>query len=213
MKSLTIGTRGVRYAAVIALSLLAGSTATVIAQPKPGNPPSAAQAATKVLVIDRNVLLRASKAGQSIVSQITDYRNKAESEFRAEGTALQKEGQALQQQIAILAPDVKAKKVRDFQNKQAAFQRKLEQRQSLIQGGLYQAQQQVEGALKPILQGIMQERGANLLLDRSAVVLVPNALDVTAVAVQRLDQKLPTVKVQLVPLPPGLQQQMAQQGR
>src|SRR5262249_22106984 len=131
----------------------------------------------------------------------------------AEGTALQKEGQALQQQVAILAPDVKARKVRDFQNKQAAFQRKLEQRQGLIQGGLFQAQQQVEGALKPILQGIMQERGANVLLDRSAVVLVPNALDVTAVAVQRLNQKLPTVKVQLVALPPGLQQQMAPQGR
>jgi len=205
MKYSELRAPGARIAAIMALSYFLSGTA--IAQPKPGAPANQGAPATKILVIDRNILLRASKAGQDIVRQINDYRTKAESEFRAEGQSLQKEGQSLQQQIAILAPDVKAKKIRDYQAKQSAFQRKLETRQSLIQGGLYQAQQQVEVALKPILQGVMQERGANLLLDRGAVVLVPNNLDVTAVAVQRLNQKLPTVKVQLVALPPGLQQQ------
>jgi len=210
MKSLRIGASGARIAAIVAIPLLMSGIGATIAQQKPpaGAPANQGAPATKVLVIDRNVLLRASRAGQDIVRQINDYRTKAESEFRAEGLALQKEGQTLQQQVAILAPDVKAKKIRDFQAKQSAFQRKLETRQSLIQGGLYQAQQQVEAALKPILQGVMQERGANLLVDRGAVVLVPNNLDVTAVAVQRLNQKLPSVKVQLTALPPGLQQQV-----
>jgi Skp family chaperone for outer membrane proteins len=210
MKNLTISTTQVRFVASIALAIVAGSVSYAAAQPKPGAPPSnnQAQVATRVLVIDRNVLLRASKVGQDMERQINDYRNKAETEFRAEGQALQKEGQALQQQVAILA-DVKAKKIRDFQAKQSAFQRKLEQRQGLIQGGLYQAQKQVEAALKPVLQGVMQERGANLLIDRGAVVLAPNGIDVTAVAVQRLDQKLPKVQVKLLALPPGLQQQPA----
>lgn len=194
--------------ATAAAAILFGGIAAIAAPPP--KPAVASQnqgaVATKILVIDRSVLLRASKAGQSMVAQINTYRSKAETEFRAQGQALQKEGQALQQQVAILAPDVKAKKIRDFQAKQSAFQRKLEQRQSLIQGGLYKAQQQVEAALKPILQQVMQERGANLLLDRGAVVLVPNSMDVTAAAVQRLDQKLPFVKVDLVAPPPGLQQ-------
>ena len=54
----------------------------------------------------------------------------------------------------------------------------------------------------------MQERGANLLLDRAAVVLGMVDVDVTKVTIQRLDQKLPSVKVQLVNSPPGLAQQM-----
>lgn len=212
MKILTFCTSRVRLGfAVAAVTILFGSIAAVAAPPpKPAAAPQNQGAvATKILVIDRSVLLRASKAGQSMVAQINDYRSKAETEFRAQGQALQKEGQALQQQVAILAPDVKTKKIRDFQAKQSAFQRKLEQRQGLIQGGLYKAQQQVEAALKPILQQVMQERGANLLLDRGAVVLVPNSMDVTAAAVQRLDQKLPFVKVDLVAPPPGLQQPQA----
>jgi Skp family chaperone for outer membrane proteins len=185
-----------------------------IAAPPPAKPATPAGAGSaipipKILVIDRNAILRVSKVGQDIVRQVNGFTQSAEKEFRAEGEALQKEGRALQQQVAILAPDVKAKKIRDFQGKQAAFQRKVEARQGLIQGGVFKARQQVEGALGPILQGIMQERGANLLFDRSSVLYSTMNIDITAVAVQRLDQKMPSTKVQLVALPAGLQAQLA----
>ena len=110
------------------------------------------------------------------------------------------------QQVAILAPDVRAQKVKAFQAKEAAFKQKVEGRQSLIQGGVLKARQQVEAALGPILQGIMQERGANILLDRAAIVLGMVDIDVTQLTVQRLNQKLPTVKVQLVNAPAGAMQ-------
>ena len=109
--------------------------------------------------------------------------------------------------MAILSASVKQQKQREFENKRAAFQKRVQDRQGLIQGGLLKARQQVETALGPILQGIMKERGANLLLDRNAVVLGTVDVDVTGIAVQRLNQKLPTVKVALAPLPPGMQQQ------
>lgn len=59
----------------------------------------------------------------------------------------------------------------------------------------------MEVALGPILQGIMAERGANLLLDRGAIVMGTGDFDVTRLAVQRLDQKMSTVKVNLVTPP------------
>lgn len=188
--------------------------AAAAAPPKPSGPPAnVGVPAPKILVIDRNAILRAAKVGQDIVRQVNNYTKSAESSFKAEGDALQKEGRALQQQVAILAPDVKAKKIRDFQNKQAAFQRKVEARQGLIQGGVFKARQQVEAALGPILKGIMMERGANLLLDRSSIVLGTVNIDITSIAVQRLDQKMPTVKVDLIALPAGLQAQLQQQPR
>lgn len=205
-----IAARATLLAAAFTLAFSAASAAPA---PKPPPPGGGAVPAPKILVIDRNAILRASKVGQDIVRQVTAYTKSAESEFRAQGDALQKEGRALQQQVAILAPDVKAKKIRDFQNKQAAFQRKVEARQGLIQGGVFKARQQVEAALGPILQGIMQERGANLLVDRSAVLYSTLNIDITGVAVQRLNQKMPTVKVQLVALPAGLQAQLGPSGR
>jgi len=213
MNKQTVAVRAAFVATAFALVISAASAAPPPGAPKLPLPGAGGVPPPKILVIDRNAILRASKVGQDIVRQVTGYTRSAEGEFRAQGDALQKEGRALQQQVAILAPDVKAKKIRDFQAKQAAFQRKVEARQGLIQGGVFKARQQVEAALGPILQGIMQERGANLLFDRNAVLYSTLNIDITRVAIQRLDQKLPTVKVQLVALPAGLQAQLGPTGR
>jgi outer membrane protein len=204
--------RGAISAVALGLILASGAGAA-IAQPKPGGAPpaNAALPNPRIVVIDRSAILSLSKVAQDIVRQVNGYRQSAETQFRAEGQGLEKEGRALQQQVAILAPDVKAKKIRDFQAKQAAFQRKVEARQGLIQGGVFKARQQVEQALGPILQGIMQERGANLMLDRSAVVFGTGNFDITGAAVQRLNQKMSSVKVDLVPLPANVQAQLAAQ--
>ncbi|HWY15169.1 MAG TPA: OmpH family outer membrane protein [Rhizomicrobium sp.] len=194
------------------LASMLATTGLAVAQDKP-HPPAAGSAggalpAPRIIVVDRSAILRASKVGQDIVRQVNGLTQTAETQFRAENEGLVKESQTLQQQIAILAPDVRAQKIRAFQSKEAAFKQKVQTRQDQIQGGLLKARQQVEQALAPILQGIMQERGANLLLDRAAVVLGMVDVDVTKVTIQRLDQKLPSVKVQLVNSPPGLAQQM-----
>jgi hypothetical protein len=53
----------------------------------------------------------------------------------------------------------------------------------------------------------MKERGATILLDRSSILLAPNALDVTQLVIQRLDMKMPAVKVEPTAPPAGEQQQ------
>ncbi len=193
-------------AGMLALATISFATAASAGPaPQPGIPQP------KILVIDRAAILRGSAVGASIVKQVQAYTVQAENDLKGEGNALRADGQALQQQIAILAPDVKARKVHDFEARQAALQQKAQQKQNLIQGGFLQARQQVEQALGPIFQGIMAERGANLLVDRNAVVMSTVDIDITQTAIQRLNQKLPNVKVNLVPLPPGMAQQQQQQ--
>jgi outer membrane protein len=53
----------------------------------------------------------------------------------------------------------------------------------------------------------MKERGATILLDRSSILLAPNSIDVTQLVIQRLDMKMPTVKVELTAPPARAQQQ------
>lgn len=190
--------------------LLTGALAGVPAQAQ-GHPPTAAPLpAPRILVIDRQAILQFSKVGQDIARQVNGYTQAAENEFRSDKESLQKEQAAIQQQMAILAPEVRDAKRKAFEAKVAAFQQKVQLRQSQIQYGVLLARRQIEQSLAPILQGIMQERQANLLLDRSGVVLGTIDIDVTKVAVQRLDQKLPTVKVQLASPPAG--EQMGQMG-
>ena len=133
-----------------------------------------------------------------MVAQTQALSRQAETQFRTEETALQNEATALQQQMAIMAADVRAQKEKDFTAKQQSFQTRVQQRQAEIQAGFSKAAGQVENALGPILQAIMRERNANMVLDRTAVIIAAVDIDVTPIAIQRLDKSLPHVKVDLV---------------
>ncbi|HEX3811158.1 MAG TPA: OmpH family outer membrane protein [Rhizomicrobium sp.] len=197
--------RAAIYAALSTfVAVVAVQAAPAPAPQQPAKPAAnAAAPMPRILVIDRTAILRDSNVGKDIVQQVTALTQQAERQLKGQSDALRKEGQALQQQVAILSASVRDQKVKAFQAKQAGFQQTVQQRQLQIQGGVMQARQQVEKALGPILNGIMTERGANLLLDRQAIVLGTVNIDITATAIQRLNQKLPKVKVQLVNPPPG----------
>ena len=138
-----------------------------------------------------------------MLAQTQNLSKTAETEFKTQEGQLQAEATQLQQQLAILAPDVREQKEKEFTNKQQALQGKVAQRQAEIQAGFNKAAHQLEVALEPILKGIMVERGANMVLDRSAVILSTVDVDVTPAAVQRLNKALPHVKVELAPVPAG----------
>lgn len=165
--------------------------------------PAAALPAPRVIVIDRNMLLRMSSAGKDMFAQAQNLTKAADAEFKAQADQLQKDGQALQQQLAILAPDVRAQKQKDFLSRQQALQEKINDRQQQIQNGFAKAGQQLDTALFPILQQIMRERGANLMLERGAVIVATNDFDITPIAVERLNKALPHVKVELTRAPAG----------
>ncbi len=164
----------------------------------PAAPPPPALPAPKILVINRGQILQFSKVGQDIGRQVQAMANQAKADMAAQSRALQAEGQALQQQIAILAPDAKQKKIDAFQAKEQALQLAAQRKEAEIQGGVDVAQRTVAAALEPILNGLMQQRGANLILDKSAVVFAnSSAFDVTQAAIDQLNQKISSIKVTL----------------
>ncbi|HTT99628.1 MAG TPA: OmpH family outer membrane protein [Rhizomicrobium sp.] len=180
-------------AGTLFLATVASSDAIAATTPQP-----------KIVVIDRSTVLRASKVGQDIVRQINAYTTQAENDLKNQGLALQRDGKAFQQQAAILSNDLKAQKMKALEARRTALQGEVQKKQSLIQGGFIKARAQVEQALGPILQGIMAERGANLMLDKNSVVLGTVDVDITQLAVERLNQKMPSIKVELVAPPPGM---------
>ena len=157
--------------------------------------------APKILVIDRSIILRSSKVGQDIVRQAKDYSDAFEKETASERKSLENERDELQKQIAILSPSARDQKTKAFEKKVQAYQAEAQERQEEIQRGVMQAQREVSKAMDPILRGILAERDANLLIDRSAMVMGTVDVDVTALAVDRLNKKMTTVKVDLIKPP------------
>jgi len=179
------------FSAAIAPAFAAGPPPAPQGQPQ-GLP------APKILVIDRAAILQLSKVGQDVAKQIQTYGDQAKKQLAGLQRALQAEGQAIQQQIAILAPDAKQKKIAAFEAKQSALQVIAQRKEQDIQAGFLAARQAIEKQLVPILQGLMQQRGANMILDKNAVVFATTGIfDITQPAIDQLNQKLPGFKVQL----------------
>lgn len=181
-----------------ALLVVAASVPALAANPPPPPP-------QKILLIDRQAILRFSKVGQDVARQIETMGNQAKGEIAGQQKALQAEAQQIQQQIAILAADAKAKKVQAFEAKQAGMQAAAQRKEQAIQGGFMTAQQTIAKALEPILQNLMQQRGANMILDKNALVYASpqavQAFDITQPAIEQLNQKLPSLKVSLATPP------------
>jgi Skp family chaperone for outer membrane proteins len=165
-------------------------------------PAPAAGLPLKIVVIDRNFILQRSSAGKEIVAQMQNLSKAADTEFRAQQTALQTEATQLQQQLAILAADVRDQKEKEFTAKEQALQTRVAQRQADLQATIAKAEQQLEVALEPILVAIMKERAASIVLDRNAVILGTADMDITPTAVDRLDKTMPHLKVDLISAPP-----------
>lgn len=201
-------TKALWAVAAIAAASLAFGTVASQAQPTPAAPAKPAAAAPAkpvaatgkapaaiILFLDRGTVLRQSAVGKDMYAQVEAMAKKMETEFAPENKKLQADVAALQQQAGVLSQEVRNQKIKELETRRQAFQKKVSDRQAAIQNGLAVARGQVEKALGPILEKIMVERSANLLLDRGLVVLGATDLDVTAVVVQRLNTALPKVTV------------------
>lgn len=151
----------------------------------------------KIVVLDRRAIMSFTKAGQDMAKQMQAYSNQAKNELAARGKALQNEGRNLQQQVAILAPDLKAKKLAEFQAREQALQSEVQRKDEQMRIAYAQAQQTMESKLGPILQQIVKQRGANLVLDKQAIVFAPQAggFDITGDCIKLLDQQMPSLKL------------------
>ena len=183
---------------ILALAL-AGLASPVAMTPVLADPPQA-----KIVVIDRAAIMQFSKVGQDIAKQMQTYATQAKNDLSAQGKALQAEGRNLQQQVAILAPDVKQKRLDAFRAKEEALQGAAQRKDEQLKTAFAQARAAMEQQLGPILQQLVKERGANLVLDKQAVVFAnANGFDITGDAINRLNQKLPSFKINLNAAPPA----------
>lgn len=187
----------ITFAAAIVAAGFVGTAAQAQQQP----PQSQQAPAPRILVIESARVVQNSKVGKEIARQIMVYQKQAEADFNGRRVALQKEQQDLQQKSAILSKAALAQKQKDFQAKVNALQQFGDTKRSLIQGGAYKAQMAVEAAMRPIFDAVLKAHGANLLVEKNYIMASNINIDATDEVVRRLDAALPTLKVELVPLP------------
>lgn len=175
--------------------------------------PVATAQGTKVVVIDRVQIFGQSQAGQDVRTKIQAIETTMQGELKPLADTLTTDGQALQTKSqgktqetvradAALMAEIEAysRKANDFERKRqiAAQELQLTERKALVD---------FNNALIPVLQQVVSENSANVILDKSQVVYVDDATDVSASVVSKLNASTPTIAVVRQSLPAQQPQQ------
>jgi len=161
-------------------------------------PPAAGpMAPATVLVVDYNGLLNTATAATDIRNQIQALKAKMQKSVDADEAGLKKDEEALRGKQASLPADAFAKQRDAFQKKVADVQRRVQERNRQLETALNNATDKMRQAIVPIFSDIMTSQNATVLLDTSSILYADASLDISKQALERLNQAITKVKVEL----------------
>jgi Skp family chaperone for outer membrane proteins len=164
-----------------------------------------------VAVVDTQRIFSECTACRAAQTQLQAQVTSAQQRATQLQTPLQTEGTAIQNAVRALngkAPDAALQtRIRNFQTQETAAQTELGNRQNTIRSTQAHVNQQIGTRLGPIINTVMANRNANIVVDKQSTLANAPALDVTTEVLAALNAALPSVSV--TPLP----QQQAPQGR
>ena len=178
-------------AAAIAAFALGTSTLSTAALAQAAAP----AAATSIIVVDMARVASDSAAGKSGQTQLKTKLDSLQARGKSLSDSLRTEEETLlkARQANTMAPEAFQAKVKDLQTKQNNARTELGNREQELQRSNAFVNQQIFNAVGPIIQAVMRERNATVVLARDAALAVSPTLDVTAEVIRRLDAALPRV--------------------
>lgn len=158
--------------------------------------PLSAFAQSNVLIIDIERVFVNSMAGKSMMEQLKKKGGDLKSKRDKAQTDLTAEAKKLESQRTLLDPTALQSKADELRLKEIATNQELQQDARQVEAGRQAAQSEILTALSPILKEIMVEKKAVAVFNRTSVLIGSPDVDITDIAVKRLDGKLKSVKVQ-----------------
>ena len=157
--------------------------------------PAALAQKSDVLVMNQAKVVTDSKAGQSIQSQLKTIGEAATTQLQSEGQKLQTEGAQLQQTAESLSKDDLQKRAQALAVKQQGVQRLAQIRQAEVAQAEAAALAELSEALEPVVREIMKKKKAKMVLRRTDVAVMDDAVDITDDVIKALDKKVTNIKV------------------
>ncbi|MBL4871604.1 MAG: OmpH family outer membrane protein [Robiginitomaculum sp.] len=162
---------------------------------------STALAQSTVLVVDQARVIRESDVGKHIKRQLQSIGKQMGVEMKSDYSPLTSERDRLVKELKGM--DMAALKSRpDLQKRAATLKQKVEKsqleeayKQKELQFTEQKALQKVNAKLTTILEALVKERNADVLLDRSLVIYSGKSVDVTSTVISRLNSQMRTVSV------------------
>jgi len=181
--------------ALVALAVLVGAGVALPAAAAGASAPPA----PVIVMVDMQQLVYGSKAAKGVQAEMDKRRETFSKEVAEQEDQLQRARSDLDRQRNAMSAEQLEAKSREFQTKIEELDRTVQARQRAWQEVAKAAVDKVQDAALQVVAEIAAERHANLVIQKAAVVLGTDGFDVTADALQRLDQRLPAVALTVPP--------------
>lgn len=185
---------------IAALWLPSGAMAQATAIPE--TTPQAVPVRPPVLVVNQNALFEQSAFGRGAQERLEAASATLVSENREIEAALEAEELSLTERRANLPPTEFRALAEAFNVKVEGIRKAQDAKARSISRARDEDRQQIFAAARPVLADILREQGAVVVLDQSQVVLSLDRIDITALAIQRLDAQLGSGNLSAEPSPP-----------
>jgi outer membrane protein len=169
---------------------------------------AAAQAgATTVLVLDTDRVLNASAVGQHIRERLTAIGEEISTELSTEESSVRTEVEqfnadtADQSEEQIAGNEALSTRRAELQNRVIQLQVSEQVKQRELTATRNAALEPVHAALSSVLEEIVEEMSADVLVERSLLIYVGEGADITDEVIEKLNTRMTTVDVERVRLP------------
>ncbi|MEO0816772.1 MAG: OmpH family outer membrane protein [Pseudomonadota bacterium] len=162
---------------------------------------------TKVVVVDQGRVLTESRAGQDMRTKIENIEGQMQRELQPTAQSLEQLGATIEAKTANITPEAARadtelqQQARDYQTRLRSLSQESDRRSAELAMTQQKAGVAFREALKPVLDEVMSEQGAQIMLSAGDVMIALPAVDVTDRVIQKLDSRSPTINVTRERLP------------
>ncbi len=150
---------------------------------------AAQPAALKVGVVDIQGVLEQSQRGQATKQKLNQERTGRQKELEGKQAEIQKLQADFEKQAPVLSDTAKREKSEAIQRKAREVQRMFEDASRDFEKRVREAEMDVTREIFAVIQEYGKDQGYSVILERSTVVYVSGAVDLTAEIVKRFDTK------------------------
>ena len=146
-------------------------------------------------VVDFRGVLSKSEAARNIRSVVDEKRQELRKYFLEVENSLRDEQKDLSKKRSIVTAEAFEKRARKLKEKAQSAQKLAQTSNQKLKKSFDQAMDKVQKELLRIVAEVAEETGVGVVLFRSAIVIAVKKLDISKEVLQRLNRKLPEVKV------------------
>ncbi|MBL4602912.1 MAG: OmpH family outer membrane protein [Emcibacteraceae bacterium] len=155
----------------------------------------------KIIVVDNKIISTNSAVAIDINRQVRQIESQMQVELQTRRNALQAEQEDIQSKVNIMPQESWNQLQQAFQLKVNQYQQDVQIKGVQLDRAIANANAELARALKPILQNVLQQKGATMMMDKTLIIEQVPGLDVTTMIMEQLDLALPSVEVVLPDLP------------